>query len=209
MNKKGFTLSEVLITLTVISLVSAMTIPSFIKNYHKRVYAARIKKAYSQLEYAVHNAMTDEQTQNFYQTKSGGKICDEDGENCKYNPAYFYDNYFKIFKRDCRSECLALSYSTPDGSYSEPHDGTTFAYCTQTVDGFVFCGQAGSITTVDTNGPDGPNVMGYDMFLFVINEDGTIRDYDEDPDHCLKNYKGAVSGGCLAKVIQDGWSINY
>ena len=43
----GFTLSEVLITLGVIGVVAAMTIPSIIANYQKQVWVNQLKASYS------------------------------------------------------------------------------------------------------------------------------------------------------------------
>ncbi len=46
-NKYGFTLAEVLITLVIIGVISAMTIPTIIQNTQKQEYYARLKKNYS------------------------------------------------------------------------------------------------------------------------------------------------------------------
>ena len=46
--KKGFTLAEVLITLGVIGVVAAMTIPTMITNYEKKQTAIEVKKAYTE-----------------------------------------------------------------------------------------------------------------------------------------------------------------
>ena len=51
--KKGFTLSEVLITLGIIGIVAAITIPTLITNYQKKTTATRVKKAYSELLQAI------------------------------------------------------------------------------------------------------------------------------------------------------------
>ena len=48
-NKKGFTLAEVLITLGIIGIVAAMTMPALIANHQKQVAATAVKKMYSQL----------------------------------------------------------------------------------------------------------------------------------------------------------------
>ena len=50
---EGFTLAEVLITLTVIGVIAAMTIPGLRKNAQMRELAAGCKKAYSGLYQAV------------------------------------------------------------------------------------------------------------------------------------------------------------
>ena len=50
--KTAFTLAEVLITPGVIGVVSAMTLPTVIKNYQKKA-SIRVKSAYSQLLQAI------------------------------------------------------------------------------------------------------------------------------------------------------------
>ena len=49
----GFTLAEVLITLGIIGIVSAMTIPTLIKNYQEKVRDNQFKKAYATLNQAL------------------------------------------------------------------------------------------------------------------------------------------------------------
>lgn len=52
-NIDGFTLVEVLITLLIIGVVAALTIPTLISNYNKRVTVTRLKSAYTQLIQAI------------------------------------------------------------------------------------------------------------------------------------------------------------
>ena len=40
--KKAFTLAEVLITLAIIGIVAAITIPTLVKNYKKKVITVRL-----------------------------------------------------------------------------------------------------------------------------------------------------------------------
>ncbi|MBP3924998.1 type II secretion system protein [bacterium] len=47
MTKPAFTLAEVLITLGIIGIVAALTLPAVIGNYNRRVVETRLKKAYS------------------------------------------------------------------------------------------------------------------------------------------------------------------
>lgn len=60
MNRKAFTLSEVLITIGLLGIVMAMTLPQLIKNYQKKVTVERLKKAYS----VISNAMEVSQHEN-------------------------------------------------------------------------------------------------------------------------------------------------
>lgn len=48
-HKKAFTLAEVLITLGIIGVVAAITIPGLITKYQKLATVVKLKKVYSQL----------------------------------------------------------------------------------------------------------------------------------------------------------------
>ena len=50
---KGFTLAEVLITLGIIGVVAAITIPNVVQNYQKKVFSTRLKKTFSDLNQAI------------------------------------------------------------------------------------------------------------------------------------------------------------
>ena len=55
----GFTLAEVLITLGIIGVVAALTLPALIQNYQKKATATSVKKAYSELNQIVERAKAD------------------------------------------------------------------------------------------------------------------------------------------------------
>lgn len=61
MNKgqKGFTLAEVLITLGIIGVVAAMTLPTLVQNYKNHVVETRLAKFYSVMNQAVKMAEVD------------------------------------------------------------------------------------------------------------------------------------------------------
>ena len=50
--KRGFTLSEVLITIGIVGVIAVLVLPMAISNYQKRVYLTRIKYAYTVLSNA-------------------------------------------------------------------------------------------------------------------------------------------------------------
>ena len=53
LKQAAFTLAETLITLTIIGVIAALTIPSLISEYQKHTYVVGLKKAYSQLQNAM------------------------------------------------------------------------------------------------------------------------------------------------------------
>lgn len=77
MNRKsGFTLAEVLVTLMIIGVIAAMTIPSLMQNTQQQEFKAAYKKAVSMLNQAVslNYALDGEDAtnftgENFYQCK--------------------------------------------------------------------------------------------------------------------------------------------
>ena len=58
-DKNAFTLAEVLITLGVIGVIAAMTLPSVIKHYQQQATVNQLKKAYSEFSQALHKAEVD------------------------------------------------------------------------------------------------------------------------------------------------------
>lgn len=55
----AFTLAEVLITLGVIGIVAALTIPNIVTNHQKRVTAKKVEKAYSELNQIISQAIAE------------------------------------------------------------------------------------------------------------------------------------------------------
>uniref|UniRef100_UPI004029BEED type II secretion system protein n=1 Tax=Candidatus Scatousia sp. TaxID=3085663 RepID=UPI004029BEED len=59
MHKKAFTLAEVLITLGIIGIVAAMTLPTVVNKYQERVTVTKVKKFYSLINQALLFAIKD------------------------------------------------------------------------------------------------------------------------------------------------------
>ena len=56
---KGFTLAEVLITLGIIGVVAAMTLPTVVQNYQKQAVVNKLKKSYTNLQNALQQSMNE------------------------------------------------------------------------------------------------------------------------------------------------------
>ena len=79
-NKSGFTLAEVLITLAVIGIVAALTIPNLVQKYKRLVVENKLKKFYVNINQAVQMAEIDYgDKKNWYQWFYGYEITDEAG----------------------------------------------------------------------------------------------------------------------------------
>ena len=56
---KGFTLAEVLVTLGIIGVVSAMTVPTLMQNYQRKSYVTQLHKVYNEVQQALLQYQTD------------------------------------------------------------------------------------------------------------------------------------------------------
>ena len=216
--EEGFTLAEVLITLSIVGVVAVLTIPSVMKNYRYKTYAASMKKVYSQLTDAVQAIMNDEMTTEFHKTTAGVKSSDTAGE--EKGAYYFLHNYFKVAAScndNLNTECLGSSYKTFTGTDAGSAFGES---CIRTTNGATICmtlNPKNGITSVliDANGPADPNIVGLDTFVTNISGvDGSVTDWSSDETLCNKD-SGAGNGhladyasGCLTQLMNNGWVID-
>lgn len=234
MNKKfGFTLAEVLIALTVVGIVSAMTVPTLMNKSTRKTQAALIHKAYVELSDAVELYMNDEDA-----SKVSGPFADLD------KVEHFLTHYYRVNK-NCKSDpvgggCLTATFSTISGSTGQKHSNGPYASptnfkCIQDKAGITVCmcknkGVHNAAQTTDdyhsadlidvwfdTNGPENPNVKGRDIFRIYVNSNGDLVTWDESDEKYDKREtlftSGCLTGsdpdGCIGKLLNDNWEMNY
>ena len=84
----AFTLAEVLVTLGIIGVVSAMTVPSLMQNHQRKTYVVQLHKAYNELSQASVQYLTDNNAINLNEAGLTDINAFDD----------FMNNYFKIVK---------------------------------------------------------------------------------------------------------------
>ena len=77
----GFTLAEVLITLAIIGIVAALTIPNLVVKYQKRQTVVRLQKAYSEINQALKLAEVEHGFMNTWSWQGMGSSREEIQEN--------------------------------------------------------------------------------------------------------------------------------
>lgn len=174
----GFTLAEVLITLGIIGVVAALTLPALINNTNKKELETAFKKQYSVLQQAVMMIKTE--------------------DDIDFN----YENYSSTFKTrlaeqyKSAQDCGSIVYDT--GCILRNEDDT-FTYYTSyndnaissqyfddggfiTPDGTLLLIEQGNqaqrtgyIVSIDVNGyKKRPNKLGHDLFMFQITSEGKV-----------------------------------
>lgn len=222
MIKKGFTLAEMLITLGIIGVVAAMTIPSLVTNYQKQAYVAGLQKVYSEVLQALERYETDQHVEDLYETSIRGT--NGVGE--------FMKSYLKVAE-DCGSHNTGRANCYGDFASGYPKFNNSAKKVAVPNIGFYHVKLAsGAILSmggysnqplfsanmyVDVNGPKGPNKAGRDFFALIYSS-GTsgvrITDYNGKMDtsyfnsYCNSSSSESVLG-CFGKIFSDGWKMNY
>ena len=227
----AFTLAEVLVTLGIIGVVSAMTVPTLMQNYQRQSYVTQLHKVYNELSQALLRYQTDKNAINFKEAGLSG------------SEAYteFQKNYFKVVQ-DCgttQTPCFASSYKKMSGS------STNFKCkygCMSLASGAAIGGYGNGTNgvyeiVVDVNGQKGPNIFGRDAFtMYIYTAQNVIDDlalknpddmndstWDSESsvpltqDQREKNFQRACQGdakpgewhGCFGKILNDNWQMNY
>ena len=166
----GFTLAEVLITLGIIGVVAALTIPQVIQNYKKFVTVSRLKQTYTLLKSAEQSAINDFGDVQDWDFSSNGISYGETfakkyyapylkTTNCKYLAKYGETGE----KITTSTGALALYTFWQDNAFCLPNGAMIFASNIGS-NGRV----SGKIIYVDINGTSKPNVFGRDIFSFMV-----------------------------------------
>ena len=124
--KFGFTLAEVLITLGIIGVVAALTIPTLVTNYQKETTAKKVKKFYSMINNALQFSIAE-----------NGDVASWMGtpknltyeENLDFMKKYFLP-YIKYMKYDNCYENAVCVYTVPNSMFFFRYDmnGGDFTY---------------------------------------------------------------------------------
>lgn len=227
-SRLAFTLAEVLITLGIIGVVAALTMPSLITKYQKNVTAERLKKVYSVLSNAAKRSELDT------------------GEEAKYwqYPQNPYDlDFIPFFQKhyipylNIASECISANcFSKEHYSFENNRGGFLANYIVKLSDGTLlsFLPSSGSNgrgyiwVYADINGKKGPNREGRDIFVLDIapsyteaSQARTVKFYGiNQSDAGLKTHhdygcskavreSGTIYAGhfCGERIMRNGWKI--
>ena len=147
----AFTLAEVLITLGIIGVVAAMTMPSLMQNYKRQQATARIKKFVSVINQALISAEND------LGAREDWVIGEMSNSDSAYN---FLNTYIKPYIKSADIEKRTLF-------------GMNMATL-RFVDGSQMSIKIGACYDIwyDINGEKGPNEKGRDIFVFILCKNG-------------------------------------
>ncbi len=215
-NKKAFTLAEVLVTLGIIGVVSAMTVPNLVKNYQNQALVTQLHKVYTEFSQAIQLYMSDQKVESLAETELF---------NNNANLEAFINNYFKVVSR-CGNSYIsnggAKCFSS-DNYYAINGDDAGRSLSGVTCNGIAFTLASGAAVCaetsatvplyfeVDVNGAQAPNTFGRDFFDIWVNNDGELYDKNFQDYGNTTNFANDVgsSTGAFGRIMNDGWKMNY
>ena len=222
---RGFTLAEVLITLGIIGVVSAITITMLMTNYQRTRDVNILKKQYSELSQAFRSAS---QEYDLY-SSTPKEIVDALKPHIKWSGT-FENSQYDALKAMCYNpnrqywggrkvkrnggylwqggNCGISNPIAEVRASMELHNGACVGF-----------GPRHEII-LDTNGSYTlPNIVGKDVFIFEVNNKNGIEPKGKNLSDCAvktggngcnKTLKNCGAGMyCAARILREGWQINY
>lgn len=201
--KKALTIGELLITMAIIGTIATLVLPGFLKDYHKKLYTARLKKTVEMLENAVNQACIDNNVSYFYQTPYA-----QSGNGTQQQA--FIEKYFKkasgMPENPFAAKYKILNTGKEQATNLVAEHGWAKLASGEAISFYCGNGVENCVFRVDINSTDGPNIGGRDYFaLFMRKNNNEIYDYYE-ADQCGANQYGY---GCYARLLQDNWEMKY
>ncbi len=165
MKKHSFTLAEVLITIVVIGIIAAITVPVVMANHKRTETASKLKKFYSTMSNAIALQEIQSGLKTYEWQYPPSRTYDE---NKEYIEKYILNNINYVNYEPVNQKYISELEDTPNFSASgclvnsndvqvHLNDGSMFSSC-EGPDWLMF----------DVNGDKGPNKFGRDVFVFAI-----------------------------------------
>lgn len=213
MRKNAFTLAELLMSLTVIGVIAALTLPVVFNTSNKSSYVAGCKKAYVFLSEAMDIARINKPYNQW--------VFDDDHSDETWG---FVSQYIYM-QKECKNTtgCWATNTVALNGGtaanftsrgYGSPaisfrtKDGMNIAY---DIHGESFNVNRKRTSTImfaaDVNGDKKPNKLGEDIFIFILGDNG-LEPAGKDVSGIGDCHREGAGRDCAARVLKEN-AMNY
>ncbi len=222
MRLRGFTMAEVLITIGIIGLVAAMTLPAVINNAKNKELEVAFRKQYSLLSQAINYLQAQDicthtsciptgmtMLDYFSKIYKINKRCDNMPEGLpEYDKWCFPKNQNDSKYTNFNKTSSYLQTASFDDGQFYTMDGALISFEKRATDAKVFI-------SVDINGRAKlPNALGHDLFMFEIVNKGPVgvlvpmgaegTHLSDESVYCSKTSTNVMNGAaCTIKAIYD------
>lgn len=216
--RKAFTMAEILLTLIVIGIITAVTIPGLKKHTDLEAQVSSLKKAYSTISNATKIVETKHGEMKRWGQLTGESSGDEETPGGLNNVLTYFSKTMNTAKT-CNSNeagCWTQTKDLQGNSYGGANSISASGVGIKTADGmnWNFSGIADPETSfgvtkgttdslliwVDTNGDKKPNMLGMDVFAFIIHPENGILPAGTN-NHSANCQTESTGTDCTSKVI--------
>lgn len=217
---KAFTLAEVLITLGIIGIVAAMTLPAAINKTKNKELEVAFKKSYSLLNQVTQRVIIEDFegvvdanssyiiAKNFLKYYKNAELCStKSGNGCpditnKTMCAFMEENY-KTYNGNSKAFCVG------NDAVTNTIDNTTIYFDSATPQEVGNYGKM--LIAIDVNSwQKKPNKWGHDMFMFQIDSSGKLLPMGADGTSYLEKYFCSKTStnrsngyGCTVRAVSE------
>lgn len=229
-NKKslfGFTITELLIALTIIGAIAGLTIPSLMENLQKKLLITQLKSTIGAVQQLANNQLIYYKTKDLLETDFAdpAKLLIEKNfpivKQCGSAKECWSEKYKKISDMAVSDRVTSENADTgktvilKNGSiltYTQGENLSTSYPEIKNSDGDKVIG----MFRIDVNGADKPNIIGRDVFWFLITKKGKIVDYYKATNGTYNEStaitqckSAAVITACASVIMVNNWTAPY
>jgi type II secretory pathway pseudopilin PulG len=243
---KAMTLAEALLTLGIIGVVAALTIPNMIATFRQQQYVTQLKEFYSAFQSGIKLFIEFESCRDLRCTG----IFQGEGNAIKTPLLNTFNRMFREVKvynvgdpklvNNTYRGLTTSSYNTifNDSNYPTYRINNSIIKITDSDTGNceLYISDSGTsrikgacaLMTIDVNGFQAPNIIGRDVFNFIIANDGnlypeggyesakldTLSHWTDSSTNCGEKDNHTIPSDtegvqCAARIIEGGWEMDY
>ena len=219
----AFTLTELLLALTIVGVLAVLTVPILMNNIHNRTFAAQVKNMAATIEQLAQDELID---------KGARDLSDTDFSS----PAKLLsDKHFAIVKKcatgtDAKLNCWKITaegkdkvtYKNLNKSAASPEslisvvlkNGVLIGYKVSSNVTAKAKGMYGAFY-MDINSNDKPNIGGRDFFQFYIDSKGHVQGGAENQTDTVYTLEQKITkckksfSWCFGVLAENGWKMDY
>jgi prepilin-type N-terminal cleavage/methylation domain-containing protein len=221
----AFTLAEVLISLVIIGVIAAITVPTLIQKYQEQAFKSALKKNYSILQQAFNlergyffngdyldwnyqhsSSFTEEVFNNLKPHLNIAKVCGHKyiNDECWQTTKAKNGSYARFFSETGHSGFgETYSFILSDGTAVLMDMWADSSVNDLGITKNIISTGNNIVLFIDVNGPKKPNIVGKDVFAFALTSRGlTPAGADNKSVNC-DNLSVNYNYDCTAKVLRD------
>ena len=237
--KRAFTLAEVLITLVILGLVAAVTLPALKLNVDRNSWTSGLKTNMSILNNGFKQMKALEGVDDMRDTNLWSNYVKEDVVVPNDDIKAAFAKYFNFNKMSKDYPEDYPVYSLSGAQYNSADDKSIRFYLNNTAtlnikflanDDYsictaeqLFCHPVAEIV-IDVNGDKRPNIIGKDIYFFLLGENGSVYPYGSEAVNkynsslypvwdsekgCQGEQPKTDGKACAGRVIDQMYQINY